>query len=187
MNLHGAGSDADLPVQLVEEQHSGQHHPDGGLQPLEGGLRLTEELHEGRSSGSYLRLDSGFGRAGGVGKLHHHRLARPAAHDDVEVAVRFELEADDVGGDFVGVALVGVPMTEMEKVGSTLPYPYQVSLTADIRQAALRQERPELAAMLVGQGAPLAVAKPAAQLFRELVTEADQVAARLSGGAVGVN
>ena len=75
----------------------------------------------------------------------------------------------------------------MEKAGSTLTYPYQGSLTADIRQAALRQEKPELAAMLVGQGAPLAVDKPAAQLFRDLVTEAEQVAARLSVGAAGAN
>ena len=79
-------------------------------------------------------------------------------------------------------------MTEMEKAGSTLPYPYRGSLTSDIRQAALRQEQqPELAAMLAGQGAPLAVAKPAGQLLRDLVTEAEQVAARLSVGAVGVN
>ncbi|HEX4803565.1 MAG TPA: nitronate monooxygenase, partial [Myxococcaceae bacterium] len=73
-------------------------------------------------------------------------------------------------------------ITEMEKGGFTLPYPYQGSLSADIRQAALRQERPELAAMLAGQGAPLAVDKPAGQLFRDLVTQAEQVAARLSVG-----
>jgi len=78
-------------------------------------------------------------------------------------------------------------VTEMEKGGFTLPYPFQGSLGADIRQAALQQERPELAAMLAGQGAPLAVAKPAAQLFRDMVTEAEQVAARLSVGAVGAN
>ena len=78
-------------------------------------------------------------------------------------------------------------MTEIEKAGSVLPYPYQGSLTADVRQAALRQERPELAAMLAGQGAPLAVAKPAGQLLRDLVTEAEEVAARLSVGAGNVN
>jgi nitronate monooxygenase len=78
-------------------------------------------------------------------------------------------------------------ITEMEKGGFTLPYPYQGSLSADIRQAALRQERPEFAAMLAGQGAPLTMAKPAAQLFRDLVTEAEQVAARLSVGADEAN
>jgi len=41
--------------------------------------------------------------------------------------------------------------------------------------------------MLAGQGAPLAVAKPAAQLFRDLVTEAEQVAARLSVDGVRAN
>jgi len=77
--------------------------------------------------------------------------------------------------------------TELEKGGFTLPYPFQGSLSADIRQAALRQEQPELAAMLAGQGAPLTVSKPAAQLFRNLVTEAQQVAARLWVGAKDAN
>jgi hypothetical protein len=44
----------------------------------------------------------------------------------------------------------------------------------------LRQERPELASMLAGQGAPLAVAKPAGELVRDLMAEAERVATRLS-------
>jgi nitronate monooxygenase len=71
-------------------------------------------------------------------------------------------------------------MTEIEKAGAILPYPYQGSLTGEIRQAALRQERPELASMLAGQGAPLAVAKPAGELVRDLMAEAERVATRLS-------
>jgi nitronate monooxygenase len=71
-------------------------------------------------------------------------------------------------------------MTDVEKAGAILPYPYQSSLTSEIRQAALQQKRGELASMLVGQGAPLAVAKPAGQLVRDLVAQAEQVAARLS-------
>jgi len=36
--------------------------------------------------------------------------------------------------------------------------------------------------MWAGQGAPLAVAKPAAEIVRDLVTQAEQVAAALSLG-----
>jgi nitronate monooxygenase len=70
-------------------------------------------------------------------------------------------------------------ITEIEKAGAILPYPYQASLTGEIRQAALRQERPEFAAMLVGQGAPLAVGKPARELVRDLVRDAERVASVL--------
>jgi nitronate monooxygenase len=71
-------------------------------------------------------------------------------------------------------------MTEIEKAGAILPYPYQNSLTGEIRQAAVRQERPEFASMWAGQGAPMATAKPAGQLMRELIAQAEQVAARLT-------
>ncbi len=70
-------------------------------------------------------------------------------------------------------------MTEVERGGAILAYPYQNSLTAEIRQAAVRQERAEFALMLAGQGAPLAVSKPAGQLVRDVVAQAEQVAARL--------
>jgi nitronate monooxygenase len=71
-------------------------------------------------------------------------------------------------------------MTQIEKAGAILPYPYQNSLTGEIRQAAVRQERPEFASMWAGQGAPMATAKPAGQLMRELIGQAEQVAARLT-------
>ena len=70
-------------------------------------------------------------------------------------------------------------MADVEKAGAILPYPYQNSLTGEIRQAAARQERMDFASMWAGQGAPLAVAKPAAEIVRDLVTQAERVAAQL--------
>jgi nitronate monooxygenase len=70
-------------------------------------------------------------------------------------------------------------MAEIEEAGAILPYPYQNSLTGEIRQAAVQQGRAEFASMWAGQGAPMATAKPAGQLIRELIAEAEQVAARL--------
>ena len=71
-------------------------------------------------------------------------------------------------------------MNEVETGGAILAYPHQATLSAEIRQAAVRQDRPEYAAMLAGQGAPLAVAKPAGELVRDLVAQAERVAARLA-------
>jgi len=70
-------------------------------------------------------------------------------------------------------------MVEVEKAGAILPYPYQSTLTTEIRQAAARQGRPELLSMWAGQGAPLAVAKGARELVRDLVAQSEKVAARL--------
>lgn len=78
-------------------------------------------------------------------------------------------------------------IAELERAQAILPYPYQGSLTAEVRQAALRQERRDLAVMLAGQGAPLAAAKPAGQLVRDLVAEAEEIAARLSMAPPNLN
>ena len=68
---------------------------------------------------------------------------------------------------------------ELGKAKSILPYPYQGLLTAEARRAALSQGRAELAVMLAGQGAPLAVSKPAGQLVRDLIAQAEESSARL--------
>jgi len=71
-------------------------------------------------------------------------------------------------------------MDEVERAGAILPYPYQNLLTAEIRQEAVRQQRPEFASMWAGQGAPMASAKPAGELLRQLIAETEQVRARLT-------
>lgn len=50
-------------------------------------------------------------------------------------------------------------------------YPVQNALTADIRQAATRQERAEYLSLWAGQGAGMARALPAAELVRVLMDE----------------
>ncbi len=70
-------------------------------------------------------------------------------------------------------------MVDVERAGAILPYPYQAALTSDIRQAAARQGRAEFLVMLAGQGAPLAVAKGAGELVRDLVQHAERIAKAL--------
>jgi nitronate monooxygenase len=50
-----------------------------------------------------------------------------------------------------------------------LPYPLQNSLTADLRREAGKAGKADLLSLWAGQGVPLATARPAAGLFRELV------------------
>jgi nitronate monooxygenase len=66
-------------------------------------------------------------------------------------------------------------MVDVERAGAILPYPHQAALTNDIRQAAARQGRAEFLSMWAGQGAPLAVAKGAGELVRDLVEQAERV------------
>ncbi|GEJ56073.1 NAD(P)H-dependent flavin oxidoreductase [Anaeromyxobacter diazotrophicus] len=70
-------------------------------------------------------------------------------------------------------------MVDVERAGAILPYPHQNALTGELRQAAARQERADLASMWAGQGVALARARPAGELVRELMAEAERVAARL--------
>ena len=70
-------------------------------------------------------------------------------------------------------------MVDVERAGAILPYPHQAALTSDIRQAAARQGRAEFLPMLAGQGAPLAVARSAGDLVRDLVQQAERVAKAL--------
>jgi nitronate monooxygenase len=67
--------------------------------------------------------------------------------------------------------IVNRAMNEIEASGSILPYPYQNSLTRDMRTAAAKQGRPEYLSLWAGQGAPLARRMPAATLVDTLVRE----------------
>jgi nitronate monooxygenase len=74
-------------------------------------------------------------------------------------------------------------MDEVERAGKILPYPWQNGLTTELRQAAARQGRADLASMWAGQGAPLATAAPAAELFRRIVEGAERAARGLGQSA----
>lgn len=52
------------------------------------------------------------------------------------------------------------------------PFPQQQGLTAELRAAAMKQERTDLMQLWAGQGAPLAREMPAAELVRTLADEA---------------
>jgi nitronate monooxygenase len=108
----------------------------------------------------------------------------PALHKKAMLA-RYSVDPTRLTRAYSGKLVRGFSnrfMTDVEKAGAILPYPYQNSLTAEIRRAAVRQERPDLASMWAGQGAPLAVAKPAGEIVRDLISQAELVAARLSLG-----
>jgi nitronate monooxygenase len=61
-----------------------------------------------------------------------------------------------------------------------LPFPIQNALTRDIRQAAAKQNRPELLSMWAGQGAGMARRASVQELVDAWVTEAEAVIKRLS-------
>jgi nitronate monooxygenase len=67
--------------------------------------------------------------------------------------------------------IVNRAMTEIENAGSILPYPYQNSLTREMRTAAAKQDRPEYLSLWAGQAASLARGMTAAKLVETLVRE----------------
>lgn len=68
--------------------------------------------------------------------------------------------------------IVNSYMEQMAAHESTLPgYPVQNALTAGIRQAAAKQERPEFMSLWAGQGVAMARPMPAAQLVATLAAE----------------
>jgi nitronate monooxygenase len=60
-----------------------------------------------------------------------------------------------------------------------LPYPLQHALTADLRREAAKAGKPDLLSLWAGQGAPLARARPAAELVRDVARETEEALARL--------
>ena len=67
--------------------------------------------------------------------------------------------------------IVNRAMTEIESSRAILPYPYQNSLTRDMRTAAAKQDRPEYLSLWAGQGASLSRRMPAAKLVETLLRE----------------
>ncbi len=70
-------------------------------------------------------------------------------------------------------------IVEVERRGAILPYPAQNTLTQDIRRASARAGRPEFLSLWAGQAAALARARPAAEIVRDVVAEAQAVRSRL--------
>ncbi len=71
--------------------------------------------------------------------------------------------------------------TEALASAPVLPYPLQNSMTADLRREAAKAGKADLLSLWAGQGVPLARARPAGELLRELVRETEAAAARLAG------
>ncbi len=72
--------------------------------------------------------------------------------------------------------------TEALASAPVLPYPLQNAMTADLRREAARAGKADLLSLWAGQGVPLARARPAGELLRELVRETEAAVARLGGG-----
>ena len=79
---------------------------------------------------------------------------------------------------FSGRPARGIVNDFMEKMrpfeASIPPYPIQNALTADMRQAAAKQNRPEFMSLWAGQGVSMSRPMPAAQLVRTLTDELTQ-------------
>jgi nitronate monooxygenase len=69
-------------------------------------------------------------------------------------------------------AMAGAPL---------LPFPLQNALTADLRREAAKAGRSDLLSLWAGQAAPLARARGAGDLVRDLVREAEAAVAALAG------
>lgn len=72
--------------------------------------------------------------------------------------------------------------TEALASAPVLPYPFQNSLTADVRREAAKAGKADLLSLWAGQGVALSRARPAGELLRELVRETEEAVARLAGG-----
>jgi nitronate monooxygenase len=86
---------------------------------------------------------------------------------------------------FTGRAARGLRNRFLEEMADApvLPYPLQHALTADLRREAARAGKAELLSLWAGQGAPLARARPAAELVRDLAREAEEAVEGLVHGS----
>jgi nitronate monooxygenase len=76
---------------------------------------------------------------------------------------------------FSGRSARGIPnraTAELRDPDDIAPYPFQNAMTRDVRNAAAQQGRAEFLSLWAGQAAPLARAKPAADIVADLMREA---------------
>jgi nitronate monooxygenase len=71
--------------------------------------------------------------------------------------------------------------TEEMASAPLLPFPLQNALTQDMRREAAKAGKADLLSLWAGQGAPLARARGAGDLVRDLVRETEEAVARLGG------
>jgi nitronate monooxygenase len=71
--------------------------------------------------------------------------------------------------------------TEEMASAPLLPFPLQNSLTQDLRREAAKAGKADLLSLWAGQAAPLARARGAGDLVRDLVRETEEAVARLAG------
>ncbi|MBB6693712.1 nitronate monooxygenase [Cohnella xylanilytica] len=72
-------------------------------------------------------------------------------------------------------------MSDMERYPGTIPaYPIQNAMTRDIRQAAAEANNPEYMSLWAGQGLRLAGGRPAADIVRRTVDQADELFHKLA-------
>nr|WP_317132515.1 nitronate monooxygenase [Pseudobacter ginsenosidimutans] len=95
---------------------------------------------------------------------HKHRIQNASASDAV------------LTKNFSGRWARGIENKLMRAISesglTTLPYPYQQSLTASIRSFAQQKDLTDFTTMWAGQSASKAVRKPAAAIFRTLIDQA---------------
>jgi nitronate monooxygenase len=133
-------------------------------------------IADGRGLAAVLSLGAGAAQIGTA------FLGCPEA--GIHPAHRAALEATPADGTTITRAFSGRParavrnrLSEALGPGDVLPFPLQRDLTAPLAEGG---EPEQALAMWLGQAAPLAVERPAAELVTELVAEADRVLARLS-------
>jgi nitronate monooxygenase len=108
----------------------------------------------------------------GASRAHKEALLARRDDDDTTLTRAFSGKtARGLRNRFVE-AMEGAPL---------LPYPFQNSMTADLRREAAKAGKADLLSLWAGQGAPLSRARPAADLVGELVRETEQALARLAG------
>ena len=96
---------------------------------------------------------------------HKHRIQNASASDAVLTKNFSGRWARGIGNKL---------MSAIDESGlTTLPYPYQQSLTASIRSFAQQKDLTDYATMWAGQSASKAVRKPAASIFQMLIQQAE--------------
>jgi nitronate monooxygenase len=135
-------------------------------------------IADGRGLAAVLALGAGAAQIGtaflscpetGIDPLYRERLRNASA------------EATTITRAFSGRPARALRNRITEELGDALPYPAQLSLSAPLGAASVKQGSGELLAMWAGQAAPLAREMPAAELVARLSEEAESVLAKLAG------
>ncbi len=138
-------------------------------------------IMDGRGIAAVLALGAA-GAALGTAFLACPESGASRAHKEALLARRDE-DATVVTRAFSGKAARGIRNRFIDSMegAPVLPYPLQNSMTADLRREAARAGRADLLSLWAGQGAPMSRVRPAGDLLRDLVREAEAALGRLCG------